>query len=60
MSAIRLITAMILLKQRATGMPSQELKEAFESFISGTGKRALLPFKVEICISMVRSQQGNT
>lgn len=52
MSTIRLITAMIQLKQRVTEKPSQEeLKEAFEYFISGTGKRVLLPFKVEICIS---------
>ena len=53
MSAIRLITAMIQLKQRVTEQPPrEELKEALDYFISGTGKRVLLP--------LARSQQDNT
>lgn len=52
---------MILLKQQqVTEMPSQEeLNETLECFISGTGKRVLLPSKVEIYISMAGSQQDN-
>lgn len=59
MNPIQLITAMIQLKQQVTEMSQEDRNETFECFISGAGKRALLPSKVEIYISMAGSQQDN-